>query len=351
MTSRERVLKAIRRQGPDRTPFEIGFTPTAMEKFREAAGTEDTDSFFRIDTRGAGPTAPTKPDYAAYYEGRDINPNHIDLFGVARVPGSYYHFTHTESPLAGKPADMVYDYPMPDYTLDELWTDVAANVEELHEQGFAVNGWGCGHVYETAWQIRGLEDFLMDLHTDPEAMAHLVGRLDELRIFCARRLAEAGVDVIKLGDDIATQKGMVMRPEMWREFLKPGLARAIKAAKDANPDVLTWYHTDGDATAVVGELVDIGLDILNPVQPECMDLAELNRRYGDRLAFWGAIGTQSTMPFGSPDDVRNAVRGCREACGPAGGILLAPTHVIEPDVPFENLVALRDAVHGDEGRY
>jgi len=335
MTSRERVLRAMRREGPDRVPFTIGFTSTALEKFVEAAGTDDVDAFFGTDVRGVGPKNPEPLDYSEYYKDRDLPEG----------------FTHTVSPLAGKDAQAVYDYPLPDFTADELWEGVAESVRELKEAGFAVTGWAAGHVFETAWQIRGMEDFLMDLHAAPDAMADLIGRLDRNRIFCARRLAELGVDVVTLGDDIATQNDMMMAPDMWRTFLKGGLAEAVRAAKSANADVLTWYHSDGNCSAVVPDLVEAGLDILNPVQPECLDLRELNERFGDRLAFWGTIGTQTTMPFGSVDDVRRQVREHKEICGPRGGILLAPTHVIEPDVPFENLLALRDAIQGEEGRY
>ena len=351
MTSRERVLKAMRREGPDRVPFTIGFTSTAMEKFVEAAGTEDFKTFFGTDVRDAGPKAPDPIDYSEYYKGTDIPEDYIDGCGVARVPGDFYHFTHTVSPLAGKPAETVYDYPLPDYTKEALWEEVGETIKELKEAGFAVIGWGAGHVYETAWQIRGMEDFLMDFYAAPEAVANLVSRLDEQRIFCAGRLAELGADVVMLGDDISTQNDMMMAPEMWREFLKPGLAKAIRAAKSANPDVLTFYHSDGNCSAVVGDLVEAGLDILNPVQPECLSLKDLNAEYGGRLSYWGTIGTQTTMPFGTPDDVRKQVREHKEICGPRGGILLAPTHVIEPDVPFENLLALRDAIRGEEARY
>jgi len=344
MTSRERVLKAMRREGPDRVPFTIGFTPTAMEKFVENSGTDDVDEFFGTDVRNAGPKAPEPVDSSEYYKDREMpEGTGYGLYGVARVPGEFYHFTHTESPLAGKDSKLVYDYPMPDVTKDEDWEGVGDKIKKHQANGYAVAGFA-GHVYETAWQIRGMEDFLMDMYGDPDAIKHLVGRLDAIRIFCARRLAELGVDVLFLGDDIATQNDMMMAPDMWRDLLKPGLAEAIRVAKEANPDVLTWYHSDGNCAAVIPDLVESGLDILNPVQPECLNLADLKKKFGDRLSFWGTIGTQTTMPFGTPDDVRKQVREHVEICGREGGLLLAPTHVIEPDVPYENLLALRDAI-------
>jgi uroporphyrinogen decarboxylase len=137
---------------------------------------------------------------------------------------------------------------------------------------------------------------------------------------------------------------MLMSVRMWRTWLKPRLARVIAAAKSVRPAVLVFYHSDGDVTAIVDDLIEIGVDILNPVQPECMDPVALRRRYGKRVGIWGTIGTQSTFPFGSPDDVRREVRTRIETVGTDGGLFLAPTHMIEPEVPFENIVAFVDAV-------
>jgi uroporphyrinogen decarboxylase len=131
---------------------------------------------------------------------------------------------------------------------------------------------------------------------------------------------------------------------MWRTWLKPRLARTITAARAVRPDVLVFYHSDGDVTAIIPDLIEIGVDILNPIQPECMDPVALKRAYGERLSFWGTIGTQSTFPFGSPEDVRREVRARIATVGVGGGLFLAPTHVIEPEVPFDNIVAFVEAV-------
>lgn len=131
---------------------------------------------------------------------------------------------------------------------------------------------------------------------------------------------------------------------MWRKWLKPRLARVIEQARRVKPDILIFYHSDGDCTAIIPELIEIGVDILNPVQPECMNPAELKKEYGDRLAFWGTIGTQTTMPFGTPDEVKAVVKERIETVGKGGGLLLAPTHILEPEVPWENVLAFFEAV-------
>ena len=125
--------------------------------------------------------------------------------------------------------------------------------------------------------------------------------------------------------------------------LKPRVAEVISAVKSIKPDMLVYFHTDGKVEAIIPDFIEIELDILNPVQPECMDPADIKRRYGDSLAFWGTIGTQTTMPFGTPDEVRRVVKERIETVGPEG-LLLAPTHVLEPEVPWENIVAFVEAV-------
>jgi uroporphyrinogen decarboxylase len=145
--------------------------------------------------------------------------------------------------------------------------------------------------------------------------------------------------MIHLGDDIGMQSTMLMKPALWREWLKPRLAKVIAAARAVKPDVLIWYHSCGYVRPVIGELAEIGIDVLNPVQPECMDFAEIHPEYGDRIGFWGTLGTQTTMPFGTPAEVRAMVFRNLKIAGPKGGLFCTPTHLLEPEVPWENILA------------
>jgi uroporphyrinogen decarboxylase len=163
-------------------------------------------------------------------------------------------------------------------------------------------------------------------------------------MYMAVQSAQAGVDAIGTGDDVGTQRGMLMSPDTWRRWLKPRWAKVIAAAKAVKPDLLVTYHSDGDISTIIPELAEIGIDVLNPVQPECLDVAEVKRLYGDRLAFFGGMGIQTTMPFGTPEDVRAEVHRLIRILGAGGGFLIAPTHVLEPEVPWENIRAFFDAV-------
>ena len=128
------------------------------------------------------------------------------------------------------------------------------------------------------------------------------------------------------------------------------MADLVAGIHDANRDTVVFYHTDGNIEPVIEDLIEIGVDVLNPVQRECMDILALKKQYGDRLSFWGGVGVQSTLPFGSPEDVRREVREIMEGAGRGGGLVIAPGHVIEPDVPWENVeafvAAVREYNHG-----
>jgi uroporphyrinogen decarboxylase len=155
----------------------------------------------------------------------------------------------------------------------------------------------------------------------------------------AAAFAAAGADIIELGDDIGMQDSIMMSKEMYEAWLQPRLARVIGAAKAQNPDVLIFYHTCGYVTPLIGSLIEAGVEILNPVQPECMDFSEIHDAYGDRLSFNGTIGTQTTMPFGAPEEVKAAVWRNLEIAGDKGGLFCCPTHLLEPEVPWENIEA------------
>jgi uroporphyrinogen decarboxylase len=198
-------------------------------------------------------------------------------------------------------------------------------------------------MYETAWQIRGYEQFLMDMVERPAWAECLLERLAQRNMLKATALARAGADLIHCGDDVANQKAMMFAPDTWRKMMLSRWRRVWQAIKSINPDCMIHYHSDGNILDVVGDLIEAGVDILNPLQPECLDVDAVYARHGDRLSFDGCIGTQSTMPWGTPDDVRARVREVIDKYGRNGGLIISPTHVLEPEVPLENIDALFEA--------
>jgi uroporphyrinogen decarboxylase len=289
--------------------------------------------------------------YAPYYPDRLPAGATISTFGVVHAYGSTEHFVRKLCPLRNATrVEEAVDYPLPDPAQPARYAHLVPATRALHERDLAVQGELYVTIFETAWAIRGFEEMLADLVLRPEFAEALFDRLTALRITQARQLAGAGVDVLRLGDDVASQTGMLISPALWRKWFKPRLARIIDAARAVKPDMHIFYHSDGDCRAIVPELIEIGVTVLNPVQPECMDPVEMKREYGDRLAFWGTVGTQSTMPRGTPAEVRAVVQERIQTVGKGGGLLISPTHTLEPDVPWANVVAFVQAVE-ELGRY
>ena len=162
---------------------------------------------------------------------------------------------------------------------------------------------------------------MTDLVTNPELAECILDIPYQYHLAAARKLVEMGVDMIWTGDDVGTQRAMLMSPRMWRRFLKPRMATFIATLKAINPQVKVAYHTDGTAWPIIPDLIEIGLDILNPVQPACMDPAELKRQYGQNLCFWGSIDEQHTLPFGTSQDVADEVLLRLRTIGRDGGLI------------------------------
>lgn len=351
MNSRERVNTALSRQIPDRVPVDLswGFTPPFYEKFRRITGETDYEKYFGIDTRLVlFNETQSKKDYSSYFEGRDLTGElTIIEWGIGYLKGQdqSLHFERIVSPLKfAESVNDIVDYPFPDYMEKYRWEDLKKRVENIQNNGLAACASLATTLFETAWQIRGFEEFIMDMAAEPEMAECLLDRLMHLRIDMAVKFAQAGVDVLMLGDDIAMQTGMMISPDLWRKWFKPRMSQIIATAKNIKPDIHVFYHSDGNPGEIIDELIEIGINVLNPVQPECIDPAVVKRKYGDRLAFWGTIGVQSTLPFGTPDDVKREVKLRMETVGRNGGLLIGPAHMIEPEVPWENLVAFMEAV-------
>ena len=371
---RDRLLTALRRRQPDRVPFAVSFAAAKQEEFSRRTGQTNPADFFDLDFRHVPVTRPRSlPDFSRYFQGRvpdwpDLRADdfHFEPFrGAASYCRMGTHLTamnewgeyriygddedyHTKiCPLAGDGVSLadIEQYPLPDLSESYRYEGIPAAIQGIHTRGLAaVLSWEMT-IFEKSWRIRGLEDLMMDLATNPAMVECLVQRVAEQTGLLAERYAAAGVDVIQLGDDIASQQGMMMSRHCWRRHLKPRMAAIIDRVKKANPNTLAFYHTDGSIEAVVPELIEIGIDVLNPIQPECNDISRLKKRFGQDIAFLGGIGVQTVMPFGTPQEVRSAVRQLIQDAGQGGGLLVAPAHLIEKDIPLENVEAFVQAVY------
>ncbi|MCM8769266.1 MAG: hypothetical protein NC911_06275 [Candidatus Omnitrophica bacterium] len=348
MSQREIFQATCRHQPHDNFLYHASFTPDLWRRLKEHYGTEDTTAIVSqlglFEPVTINPKAPEyQPDFSSYFA--DIEKpegSFINSCGVLEIPARYYHFTGYISPLRNvRSLAEIENFPFPPANgYDE--TGMKEKVEEARQQG-QVSCTAVGHIYETSWQIRGYEEFLMDLVERPAWCECILEQVAAAKMAIATAGARAGVDYIITGDDVANQKALMFSLPMWRHFIKSRWARIYQAVREIKPDIQIWYHSDGNIEAIIPELIDIGLTILNPLQPECLDLPALKKKYGKHLVFDGTIGTQSTMPFGTPKEVRRVVRENKKILGADGALILGPTHVLEPEVPIENIEAFVQA--------
>ena len=333
------------RRRPDRVPKSAGFTPVIQEKFEQATGETDAAKYFDYDSTAVGFLGPQEtPDWSRWYPDGLPAGTSISEYGTAYIPGTFHHFWRLNFPMKGvNSTEEMDEFPWPDYKPDYRHSHLEADVKRIQDDGWYVQG-AVGHIWENSWQITSMEKLMMDFLEHPDQAAYVLDRVTENAEFMARRFAQAGCDGLLCGDDIAMQQKLMFHPDLWREWLKPRWARVWKAAREAKPDIQIWYHSDGNVEDVIPDLIEIGLDILNPVQPECMDPAKLKLQYGDRLAFWGCIGTQTSFPFDTAEEMKQTVKHMIDTVGQGGGLFLAPTHVLEPEVPWENIAAFFEAV-------
>lgn len=347
MTSRERVLTAFQRKTPDRVPAVlygemVGYVPSIEKLLAEKCGGVSPKEYFNFDITSFSiePTRRTT-DFTPYavYDDR----TEIDEWGVGWKRGSYLHYAEIIHPLKDRSDDEIKSYPFPD--LDEAYRYASAGdqISAIHQEGLAA-GYFAGSIFETAWYMRSMDQLLIDLMSEGEGALFLLDRITDIVTVSARYLAGADLDLLILGDDIAMQTGMMVSLDFWRKHFKPRLTQIINAAKEIKPEILVFYHSDGNVWDAIPDLIEAGVDVLNPVQPECMDPAEVKAAFGDSLSFFGSVSVQETMPRGKPEDVKAEVKLRMETIGKNGGLLLAPSHVLQPDTPWENILAFFEAV-------
>jgi uroporphyrinogen decarboxylase len=254
----------------------------------------------------------------------------------------------SRSPLAGaRSLDDLRDFPFPDTGGSYRPGGLSRQVRQLHTRGLAAGGnlphLG-GELFEAAWRLRGLEAFLLDLLERPEWAHYLLDRLAGLARRNAEALARAGVDVLALDDDVGMPGTMIISPALWRRFFKPRLAEIIGAARAIKPDLRFLYHSDGYFEPIIGDLIEIGVHAINPIQPEHMDPVRIRRKFGHQVAFWGTVGSQTTFSFATPEQIQAEVKRRIETLGRAGLILCPAYDVDEPDISWENVAAFLEAV-------
>ncbi len=326
MNSRERVHAVLNRQMPDAVPHGLydvaidSFNADTIALFQERCGKHPRDCFHH-DLRGLKVVEPFKRDPDVYRAIRDIQSVDDVRSAMAR-----------------------WQPPAPDVAA------LRRRVDVLHAAGYPAVAVGLVSDFETPFGLRGREQFFCDLGYQDEWLPAFLDAITDAAVEQARAAVRAGADIFGIGDDLGSQRGLLISPAQWREWFKPRLRRIVQAVKQPDSHTAFFLHTDGQVGEVIPDFIDVGVDILNPIQPEVLDPAEVKRLYGRALIFFGAVSVQHTLPLGTPEQVAAEVKLRMETIGAGGGYFMTPSHLLNRDIPWENIAAYFDAAE-QYGRY
>jgi len=348
MNPRERVLTVLRHQQPDRVPKMVNFYPTELEPFPD----HEAGEVFDCEIRFVCIEEPHEQrDFLRYLKSLPCDIYH----GSRPILRTYHDWGyHPHLPRHARLSEAhtiaeIAAAPLPDFMARVHPQRLRAQVERLHEQGYAVMASPPhlgGELFETAWRLRGFEQFMLDLVDNPPLVDYLLEQLTAMHLAVSLALVRAGIDILALDDDVAEPTRMLISPAMWRRYFKPHVKTIIDTCRAARPDLSIFWHSDGNIEPIIPDLIEIGVDILNPVQPDVMDPAALKRQYGDRLVFFGTVGTPTRWAWGTPEMIRAEVRERIRTVGAGGGLIIAPAYDLEPEgsIPWENIAAFFAAV-------
>lgn len=344
MTDGENFISIAKRTGYERMPVSFQMCPDLARRYDAYVKEHPIEVPWDVDHLPSLSATRTPPDVflQKYYRNKTFKEGtFINEWGVAHEPGSEaaYHMTYMHHPMDGfDSVEQIQSYPFPVFDLSNLpaMKDAA---DRIHASGRPALGYMATTIWERSWYMRGMENLMCDMMAEDDMATVLLDKVTDVAIMQARAYANAGADAIFLGDDVGMQHSIMMSIGLYEEWLMPRLKRVIDAARAINPDVVVFYHSCGRVTELIPSLIKAGIDVLDPVQPETMDFRLLHEMYGDKLSFHGTLGTQSLMPFGTPEEVRRTVFQNLDIAGEKGGLFVCPTHLLEPEVPVENVIA------------
>jgi uroporphyrinogen decarboxylase len=252
---------------------------------------------------------------------------------------------HLEKPPLAEPSFAGYTFPEPESFFRPEWKEQARKTCAANKNSFLVGNLGWG-LFERSWNLRGFENVLVDSMTEPDFFAEVLDRLMHLYLAFVEYTADLPIDGILFGDDWGDQRGVILGPDRWRTFLKPRWARIYRAVHARGKIVMS--HSCGSVADIIPDLIEIGLDVLESVQPEAagMNPYELKKKFGNKITFWGCLGSQSTIPRGTPAEIRAEVRRLKKEMSRGGGYILAPAKPLQPETPTENAAAVVEAFTG-----
>jgi len=335
MTKRDVILDVLAFRKPAYVPWSIGLTIPAADRVRKLLGVQNLSAWLDnhfLDVGEGGVRVV-----------RETPAQVTDIYGVT-WDRSIDKDIGTPCAWPIKTPEDLDKYRWPD-AADEAWYAPARQELKKNKDRFTRYDIGFS-LFERAWTMHGMSELLMDMVAEPAFIERLMDQIVEHNLIQVHKAIELGVDCVHFGDDYGMQIGLIMGKPLWRKFIKPRLARMFQPVLAAGKNVS--MHSCGQVNELFDDLVEIGLRIFNPFQPEVMDVFDLIPRYRGRLAFHGGMSTQKTLPFGSVSDVREMTRRLIEA-GSQGGYIFSPAHATPSDVPAENIVAMLEELKAQPG--
>lgn len=338
MTARDIVTNQLRHIETDVIPYSLPFEGDVADRVDKYYGDTAWRQKLRPFFSGVHAVDTDHKDYVDASHNRDL---YGGVWRTDRVPW------HLEIPPLKEPNFDGYTFPTPDMFFNPAGKEAGRKRCAEPRGTFVIGhlGWG---LFERCWTLRGFENALMDAVAEPGFFAEMLDRLTDLYLAFVDYTCELPVDGILFGDDWGDQQGVIIGPGRWREFLKPRWAKIYERVHASGKFVMS--HSCGSVADIIPDLIEIGLDCLESCQPEArgMNPYELKKRFGDKITFWGCLGSQSTLPFGTPGEVRDEVRRLRREMGRGGGFILAPAKPLQPETPTENAVALIETLAGTD---
>jgi uroporphyrinogen decarboxylase len=308
----DRIIAASRGEKTDRIPVDAWWSEEIYEKIRSEKK-QNPVIFYSLDTRRLFASAPL-------------------------MENRWRGFLGKEEKIE------VYSYPFPEVEMaDTEKFGVDSKVKEIKSHGYPAIGHIGSICFEVIHNIIGMEKLFMAIYDNYDIVDEICEKISDIKMGLALDLVNSGVDIIHMGDDFGSQKGLLLSPDSWRRLFKPKISKVIDAIRAKSKDCLVFFHCDGDITEIIEDFIEIGVDFLNPIQPECMDIGMISNKYGSSISFWGGVGTQGTF-YRDREHIFKTVKDTIEILGSKDRLVIAPTHMIPGDVPLASIGHFFEAV-------